>query len=100
MDVGLSSDINRGPVDPDLDDCDYLQSLLEPAPDDVLGMYPISTRVNNVRNQAGGDYTLASDSAARNAGADASGTSSPGMDIGAHQSADAGGGGSRVIITG
>ena len=51
-------------------------------------------------DEAGGDYTLASGSAARNAGADASGTSSPGMDIGAHQSADAGGGGSRVIITG
>ena len=27
------------------------RNLLEPAPDDVLGMYPISTAVNNVRNQ-------------------------------------------------
>ncbi len=36
---------------PTMDDREYLQSLLEPAPDDVLGMYPISTRVNNVRNQ-------------------------------------------------
>jgi len=48
-------------------------------------------------DEAGGDYTLATSSAARNAGADASGTSSPGMDIGAHQSQDAG---SRVVITG
>jgi len=53
-------------------------------------------------DEGGGDYTLASDSAARNAGADASGTSSPGMDIGAHQSEDEGegGGGGRTIITG
>ena len=28
----------------------YLLSLLEPAPDEVLDMYAISTRVNNVRN--------------------------------------------------
>ena len=53
-------------------------------------------------DEGGDDYTLASDSAARNAGADASGMSSPGMDIGAHQSEDAGsgGGGGKVIITG
>ncbi len=38
-------------LDPELDDPEYLQSLLEPPPDDVLEMYPISTRVNNVRNQ-------------------------------------------------
>jgi putative SOS response-associated peptidase YedK len=38
-------------LDPAMDDRDYLQSLLAPPPDDVLGMYPISTRVNNVRNQ-------------------------------------------------
>ncbi len=38
-------------LDPDTDDPDYLLSLLEPAPDDVLEMYPISTQVNNVRNQ-------------------------------------------------
>jgi putative SOS response-associated peptidase YedK len=38
-------------LDPELDDPEYLQSLLEPAPDDVLDMYPISTRVNNVRNE-------------------------------------------------
>ncbi len=33
-----------------MDDREYLLSLLEPAPDDVLDMYAISTRVNNVRN--------------------------------------------------
>ena len=38
-------------LDPQLDDQEYLQSLLEPAPDDVLEMVPITTRVNNVRNQ-------------------------------------------------
>ncbi|NHZ72773.1 MAG: ABC transporter permease subunit, partial [Aquificales bacterium] len=30
-------------LDPGVDDREYLQSLLEPAPDDVLAMYPIST---------------------------------------------------------
>jgi len=49
-------------------------------------------------DEAGGDYTLASDSAARNAGADSSGSDSPGMDIGSHQSEDEGGG--RVVIAG
>jgi putative SOS response-associated peptidase YedK len=38
-------------LDPELDDAEYLQSLLEPPPDDVLGMYPISTRVNSVSNE-------------------------------------------------
>lgn len=38
-------------LDPAVNDLDYLQSLLEPAPDDVLAMYPVSTAVNNVRNQ-------------------------------------------------
>ena len=38
-------------LDPAVDDTDYLKSLLEPPPDDVLEMYPISTAVNNVRNQ-------------------------------------------------
>ena len=38
-------------LDTEVDDRDYLQSLLEPAPDDVLEMYPISTKVNNVRNE-------------------------------------------------
>ena len=38
-------------LDPELDDREYLRSLLEPAPDDVLAMYPISTAVNNVRNE-------------------------------------------------
>lgn len=51
-------------------------------------------------DEANADYTLGSGSGAINTGTDFSGTSSPGQDIGAHQSADAGGGGSRVIITG
>ncbi len=38
-------------LDTDVDDTEYLQSLLEPAPDDVLEMRPISTKVNNVRNE-------------------------------------------------
>ena len=38
-------------LDPELDDPEYLQSLLEPPPDDVLEMVAISTRVNNVRNE-------------------------------------------------
>ena len=38
-------------LDSELDDREYLQSLLEPPPDDALGMVPISTRVNNVRNE-------------------------------------------------
>lgn len=38
-------------LDTDVDDAEYLQSLLEPAPDDVLDMRPISTKVNNVRNE-------------------------------------------------
>lgn len=38
-------------LDTGVNDPEYLQSLLQPAPDDVLGMYPISTKVNNVRNQ-------------------------------------------------
>jgi putative SOS response-associated peptidase YedK len=38
-------------LDPGVDDREYLQSLLQPAPDDVLAMYPISTQVNNVRHQ-------------------------------------------------
>jgi len=37
-------------LDPAVDDREYLLSLLEPAPDDVLDMYAVSTRVNNVRN--------------------------------------------------
>jgi putative SOS response-associated peptidase YedK len=37
-------------LDPATDDRAYLLSLLEPAPDDVLGMVAVSTRVNNVRN--------------------------------------------------
>jgi putative SOS response-associated peptidase YedK len=37
-------------LDPTLDDQEYLLSLLVPAPDDVLDMIAVSTRVNSVRN--------------------------------------------------
>ena len=37
-------------LDPTTDDTDFLLSLLVPAPDDVLEMYPVSARVNDVRN--------------------------------------------------
>lgn len=37
-------------LDASLDDVDYLVSLLEPAPDDVLEVVPVSARVNSVRN--------------------------------------------------
>jgi putative SOS response-associated peptidase YedK len=51
MPVLLPSEAWDDWLDPAMDDRDYLQSLLEPTPDEVLGMYPISTRVNNARNQ-------------------------------------------------
>jgi putative SOS response-associated peptidase YedK len=38
-------------LDPSVDDREFLLSLLGPAPDDVLDLYPISTRVNDVRNE-------------------------------------------------
>jgi putative SOS response-associated peptidase YedK len=38
-------------LDPAVDDEEYLLSLLAPAPDDVLSMYPISTAVNDVKNE-------------------------------------------------
>jgi len=38
-------------LDPGVDDAEYLLSLLEPPPDDVLAMYPVSTKVNNVANE-------------------------------------------------
>jgi len=37
-------------LDPDEKDLDLLRSLLVPAPDDVLEIYPVSPRVNSVRN--------------------------------------------------
>lgn len=37
-------------LDPSFNDTDVLQTLLKPCPDDVLRAYPISRRVNNVRN--------------------------------------------------
>ena len=51
MPVLLPREVWEDWLDPEFDDAEYLTSLLEPAPDDVLGMYPISTTVNNVRNQ-------------------------------------------------
>ncbi|CAN5857395.1 SOS response-associated peptidase [soil metagenome] len=41
-------------LDTQVSDAEYLRSLLEPPPDDVLEMHPVSTRVNSVRN-AGSD---------------------------------------------
>ncbi|MEO7118214.1 MAG: SOS response-associated peptidase [Candidatus Limnocylindrales bacterium] len=37
-------------LDPDETDAAFLQSLLEPAPEGVLDLYPVSSRVNSVRN--------------------------------------------------
>ncbi len=37
-------------LDPETDDLAYLESLLEPAPDEWLDMYPVSTRVNSPDN--------------------------------------------------
>ena len=37
-------------LDPHNDDVDSLQPLLVPAPDSLLEAYPVSTEVNNVRN--------------------------------------------------
>ena len=37
-------------LDPENQDGDALQSLLVPAPDSLLEAYPVSTEVNNVRN--------------------------------------------------
>lgn len=37
-------------LDPDNDDVDALRSMLVPAADDALAMYPVSTDVNSVRN--------------------------------------------------
>ena len=51
MPVLLPREVWEDWLDPEFDDAEYLTSLLGPAPDDVLGMYPISTPVNNVRNQ-------------------------------------------------
>lgn len=38
-------------LDPDLHDLDELGAMLQPAPDDLLTMRPVSTAVNNVRNK-------------------------------------------------
>jgi putative SOS response-associated peptidase YedK len=44
-------------LDPDVDDRDYLLSLLVPAPDDALEVTPVSARVNDVRNEGPGLLT-------------------------------------------
>ena len=51
MPVLLPREVWEDWLDRGVDDEAYLLSLLEPAPDDVLEMYPISTKVNDVRNQ-------------------------------------------------
>ena len=38
-------------LDPDNSDLDVLAALLKPAPDDRMSIYPVSLRVNNVRNE-------------------------------------------------
>lgn len=63
---------------------------------DITGVAPGFT------DEAGGDYTLAAASGARNVGSDLSGDgTSDGMDVGCFQSEDAGGegGDSRIILT-
>ena len=37
-------------LDPSYDDVERLQTLLSPAPNELLNAYPVSTEVNNVRN--------------------------------------------------
>jgi hypothetical protein len=82
-----------------------LNNLLNSNNNDYDG-WPTSEQASDItaapgfENEAGGDYTLAADSAARNAGADVSGTASPGMDIGAHQSADEASAGGKTVIIG
>lgn len=59
---------------------------------DITGSVPGFT------NEAGGDYTLAAGSAARNAAGDASGAAS-GLDCGCYQSEDSGSSTGRVVLT-
>lgn len=60
---------------------------------DITGVDPLFTDTGST------DYTLTVSSPARNAGADASGYSGNGMDIGAYQSTDAGSG-TRIVMAG
>jgi len=50
MPVLLPRDVWAGWLDPAEKDSDWLHSLLVPAPDDILAIHAVSTRVNNVRN--------------------------------------------------
>lgn len=50
MPVILSSDDYGRWLDPTLEDADALQPLMQPYPDEALTYHPVSTRVNNVRN--------------------------------------------------
>jgi len=50
MPVLLPRDSWAAWLDPDERDQDLLRSMLTPAPDGILDIYPVSTRVNNVRN--------------------------------------------------
>jgi putative SOS response-associated peptidase YedK len=47
-------------LDPELRDADLLTDLLQPAPDDLLALRPVSARLNNVANE-GPDLLLADD---------------------------------------
>jgi putative SOS response-associated peptidase YedK len=51
MPVLLPREAWDGWLDPEVDDGDYLRSLLVPAPDDVLAVIAVSARVNDVRNE-------------------------------------------------
>jgi putative SOS response-associated peptidase YedK len=51
MPVLLPREAWDGWLDLAVDDTGYLLSLLAPAPDDVLEMYPVSTAVNDVRHE-------------------------------------------------
>jgi putative SOS response-associated peptidase YedK len=50
MPVVLEPDVWDVWLDPDNDDLEELQALLVPAPEDLLELVPVSTRVNDVRN--------------------------------------------------
>lgn len=68
-----------------------LNNLLNSNTTDYTDWVPTGTDVTGAPkfvDEANQDYKIAGGSAAANAGADNSGSSSPGMDIGAHQSAD------------
>ena len=80
-----------------------LNNLLNNNTANYANWNPTSTDVTGApsfTDEANQDYTLGSGSAAKDAGADNSGSSSPGMDIGAHQTAGAAGGGGLLVHPG